>query len=110
MLKSFDISKPLYNEFVSYNLCEKEFDKKMFVNLSFALALTFSNAEKLLNYNGYTLNSVERQFDVVCSKAFKIGFSREMVIALIDKRNEELKEKNMKYNLIPNITKNSKAK
>jgi hypothetical protein len=91
-------------------LCEKEFDKKMFVNIAFALALTFSNAEKLLNYNGYTLNSVERQFDVVCSKAVKIGFSREMVIALIDKRNEELKEKNMKYNLIPNITKINRNK
>ena len=58
--------------------------------------------------------SVERQFDEVCSKAFAIGFSREMAIALIDKRNDEIKnkkkdeenkgnKKKKKYNLIPNI-------
>ena len=90
------------------NLCEKEFDKKMFVNLDFALALNYKNytrlqqaqltdgsrepcchkldnknAERLLKYNGYTLNSIEKQFDEVCSKAFAIGFSREIVIDLL---------------------------
>jgi len=45
------------------NLWEKEFDKKMFVNLAFALALNYKNAERLLKYNGYSLNSVEKQFD-----------------------------------------------
>jgi len=107
-LKVFEISKTLYNEFRKKELCEKEFDKKMFVNLAFALALNYKNAERLLKYNGYTLNSVEKQFDEVCSKAFAIGFSREMAIDLINKRNEELK-KNKKYNLIPNITKLNKA-
>ena len=77
--------------------------------MAFALALNYKNAERLLKYNGYTLNSVERQFDEVCSKAFAIGFSREMAIDLINKRNEELKKK-MKYNLIPNITKITKVK
>jgi len=65
------------------NLWEKEFDKKMFVNLALALALNCKNAERLLKYNGYSLNSVKRQFDEVWSKAFAIGFSREMAIALV---------------------------
>ena len=66
------------------------FDKKLFVNIAFLLGLNYSCAEKLLNYNGYTFEDSSRQFDIICSKAFKIGFSRQMTIDLIQKRNNEL--------------------
>ena len=84
----------------------------MFVNMAFILGLNYDGAEKLLNLNGYTFESVGRQFDVICRKAFKIGFSRDMTIALIEKRNRELKDSlkksssKKKCSLIPNLTSN----
>ena len=105
-LKEFGISKSVYNDWRSQAYCEKDFDKKMFVNMAFILGLNYENAEKLLNLNGYTFESVGRQFDEICRKAFKIGFSRDMTIALIEKRNRELAKGNIKFALIPNLTSN----
>lgn len=105
-LKEFGISKSVYNDWRSEAYCEKDFGKKMFVNMAFILGLNYENAEKLLNLNGYTFESVGRQFDEICRKAFKIGFSRDMTIALIEKRNRELAKSNIKFALIPNLTSN----
>ena len=107
-LQNFDISKSTYNEFRHPDKCEKDFDKKMFVNLAFILGVGYDNAELLLNYNGYTLESNIRQFDVVCKKAFKIGFSRDMAIALIEKRNYELAKTKKSFNMIPNLIMNKR--
>lgn len=106
-LESYDVSKTLYNDFISESKCQKSFDKKFFVNLAFALALPYSFAEKLLNYNGLTFSGVGREFESICENAFKIGFDRKIVIALIEKRNKEQK-KIFKGNYfpIPNLTKN----
>lgn len=105
-LKEFGISKSVYNDWRSLAYCEKDFDKKMFVNMAFILGLNYEGAERLLNLNGYTFESVGRQFDVICRKAFKIGFSRDMTIALIEKRNRELEKSNIKFAPIPNLTSN----
>ncbi len=107
-LQNFDISKSTYNEFRHPDKCEKDFDKKMFVNLAFILGVGYDNAELLLNYNGYTLESNTRQFDVVCKKAFKIGFSREMAIALIEKKNYELAKTKKSFKMIPNLMMNKR--
>jgi len=107
-LRRFDISKSTYNEFRNPDMCEINFDKKMFINLAFILGVGYDNAELLLNYNGYTLESNVRQFDVVCKKAFQIGFSREMAIALIEKRNYELAKTKKSFNMIPNLIMNKR--
>ena len=109
-LESFGVARTVYSDFVSYNNCEKDYDKKMFVNLSFALGLSYDLAEQLMNFNGYTLNSRGRTFDKVCSLALRCGFSRDMTIALIDKENAVLKKKFSPYTPIPNLTKNAKKK
>lgn len=108
-LLEFDISNSSYNEFTNSFRCEKHFDKKLFVNLSFVLALPYEWAERLLQYNGYTLKSNGRIFDEVMSITFKLGLSREMAISLIDKKNQDL-DRLSKGNFIPvpNIAKNRK--
>ena len=94
----------MYNYFYSYDKCEKDFTKKMFVNLGFLLGLSLENLEILLDYNGYSISeNSHRKFDQIVCRAFKCGFSRDMTICLIDI------EKAKGYN-IPNLTKNSKEK
>ena len=105
-LKFAGISKTVYNDFQNASSYEKQFDKKLFVNIAFLLGLNYSYVEKLLNYNGYTFEDSSRQFDIICSKAFKIGFSRQMTIDLIQKRNNELLKLETKFVLIPNLTSN----
>ena len=61
-----------------------------------------------MNYNGYTLESNVRQVDVVCKKAFQIGFSREMAIALIEKKNYELAKTKKSFKMIPNLIMNKR--
>lgn len=107
-LETFGVGRTVYSDFVSYNNCEKEYDKKMFVNLSFALGLSYNLAERLMNLNGYTLNSRGRTFDKMCSMALRCGFSRDMTIALIDKENAVLAKKFSPFTPIPNLTKNTK--
>lgn len=102
-LAQYDITKSVYNYFYSYDKCEKDFTKKMFVNLGFLLGLSLENLEKLLEYNGYSISeNSQRRFDQIIRRAFKCGFSREMAIGLIDI------EKAKGYN-VPNLTKNSKG-
>jgi len=109
-LESFGVARTVYSDFVSYNNCEKDYDKKMFVNLSFALGLSYDLAEQLMNLNGYTLNSRGRTFDKICSRALRCGYSREMTIALIDNENAVLAKKYSPFTPIPNLTKNAKKK
>lgn len=109
-LESFGVARTVYSDFVSYNNCEKDYDKKMFVNLSFALGLSYDLAEQLMNLNGYTLNSRGRTFDKVCSRALRCGYSRDMTIALIDNENAILAKKYSPFTPIPNLTKNAKKK
>lgn len=93
----------MYNYFYSYDKCEKDFTKKMFVNLGFLLGLSLEHLEILLGYNGYSISEKsKRKFDQIIRRAFRCGFSREMTIGLIDI------EKAKGYN-IPNLTSNSKS-
>lgn len=102
-LAQYDITKSVYNYFYSYDKCEKDFTKKMFVNLGFLLGLSLEHLEKLLEYNGYSISEYsQRKFDQIVRRAFKCGFSREMAIGLINI------EKAKGYN-VPNLTKNSKG-
>lgn len=114
---NFDIPKSTYNEFTNEFYCQKAFDKKIFINLSFALGLPYSFSETLLKYNGFSLDGQGRIFEDVCSIAFKLGCDRKMVISIIEKRNSEnlafaekrkAKEKSKELNFgeIPNLTKN----
>lgn len=103
-LKEYDITKSVYTYFRDYYKGEKSFDKKMFVNLGFALSLPLPFMEKLLEYNGYSISEFsQRKGDQIIRRAFKCGFSREMTIGLIDIENSK------GYN-IPNLTKNNKEK
>lgn len=104
----FDIPKSVYADFISLNACEQEFGKKFFINMGFALSLNLSLVEKLLNFNGYTIKDKSRQFDVVCEKAFRIGFGREYTIALIEKYNAELEKQYDVFKAMPTITKTKK--
>ncbi|MBR5536573.1 MAG: hypothetical protein IKU58_01570, partial [Clostridia bacterium] len=66
--------------------------KKFFINLGFALALPYESMVKLLAYNGYTWDSVGREFDDICKQAFRLGFSRKLTNELLKKRNIELED------------------
>ena len=101
-LEQYDITKSVYSYFLSYDKCEKDFTKKMFINLGFLLGLSLEHLEKLLEYNGYSISAnSQRKFDQIIRRAFKCGFSREMTIGLIDIENA-------KGLNIPNLNKNSK--
>ena len=103
-LKQYDITKSVYSYFCSNDKCEKDFTKKMFVNLGFLLGLSLEHLEELLEYNGYSISeNSQRKFDQIIRRAFKCGFSREMTIGLLDI------EKKKGYN-VPNLTTNSKQK
>ncbi len=107
-MDEYGISSSNYNEFRSENYCEQEFKKKMFVNIAFALSLPYTLAERLLNFNGSTMKYSDRIFDVICKKAFFIGFSRNMANDLIKKKNLEIKNNFASYKEIPNLDKNRK--
>lgn len=103
-LEQYDITKSVYSYFLSYDKCEKDFTKKMFINLGFLLGLSLEYLEKLLEYNGYSISeNSQKKFDQIIRRAFKCGFSREMTIGLIDF------EKAKGYN-VPNLTKNKNVK
>lgn len=100
-LRNYDIIKSVYSYFRSYDKCEKEFNKKMFVNLGFAIGLPLHYLELLMEYNGYSISEKShRKFDQIIRMAFKCGFSRDMTIGLIEIENAK------GFN-IPNLTKNS---
>ncbi|HHY29067.1 MAG TPA: hypothetical protein GX523_20425, partial [Desulfitobacterium dehalogenans] len=102
-LDMLGVSSSTYHEFQGERTSQKDFDKKFFVNLAFALALPYPEAERLLCYNGYTLQSEGRIFDEICRKAFTIGFSRDMAIALIDKKNTDFSKNALPYAPVPNL-------
>ena len=109
-LENQGVTKGLYHHWQNEYQCEKDIQKKFFINLAFALAMPLSLTEQLLERNGYCLKPSERSFDSICEKAFRIGYSREMTIALIERLNminakAAIKE-NIEYFLIPNLTKN----
>lgn len=91
--KEYGISKSVYNSFLSENYYEKDYDKKMFVNIGFLLSLPFSMLNTLLTYNGYSLDKSTKKFDEIIDRAFKIGFGRNLAIDLIDFYNFEMLEK-----------------
>ena len=101
-LREYEIVDSVYKYFRDFNSCEKNFDKKLFVNLGFCLGLPLPLLERLLEYNGYSIGEKsKRKFDKIIRTAFKCGFSRDMAIGLIDIEIAK------GYN-IPNLTKNSK--
>ncbi len=111
-LEACGVTTTTYHDFHGPLTCHKEFDKKFFINLAFALALPYQSMVRLLAYNGYTLNSVGREFDDICKRAFKMGYSRKLTIEVIKMKNAEIKPrdeehkvKDVPYNLIPNLEK-----
>lgn len=103
-LREYEIVDSVYKYFRDIYEGEKNFDKKLFVNLGFVLGLPLPFLERLLEYNGYSVSEKsKRKFDQIIRRAFKCGFSRDMTIGLIDI------EKKKGYN-IPNLTKNSTSK
>ena len=104
----YDISKTVYSDYMKDSTCEQEFGKKFFINLAFLLNLNATNAETLLQWNGYTMKQSTRAFDKICEKAFRIGFGRTYTIALIDKYNSELQASGKAFKPMPNLTKSRK--
>ena len=82
--------------------------------MGFALALPYESMVKLLAYNGYTWDSVGREFDDICKQAFRLGFSRKLTNELLKKRNAELKEEkpkdSSKFNPMPTLDKITSGK
>lgn len=109
-LENQGVTKGLYHHWQNKYQCEKDIQKKFFINLAFALAMPLSLAEQLLERNGFCLKPSERKFDEICEKALRIGYSREMTIALIERLNminaKAAFEDATEYFLIPNLTKN----
>ena len=99
-----------YHQWQTDYQCEIDMDKKFFVNMCFALVLPLSMAEQLLELNGFSIRNSKRQFDIICEKAFRIGFDRDMAIDLIEKWNDEkiyeYEDKGKKYKPVPNLTAN----
>lgn len=104
-LEAYDIPSTIYNDYMSMAKAEKAFDKKIFVNLAFALSLPYAYAKILLRYNGFSVTDSIRKFDEVCEKAFRIGYGRDYFIALIDKYNADMKKVIPNFIEVQNITK-----
>ena len=103
-LREYAVVDSVYKYFRDIYTGEKNFDKKLFINLGFCLGLPLPHLERLLEYNGYSISQKsQRKFDQIIRRAFKCGFSREMTIGLLDI------EKKKGYN-VPNLTTNSKQK
>ncbi len=99
------VTSSIYHDFRKERTSHKDFDKKFFINLAFALALPYESVVRLLAYNGFTLNSAGRVFDDICKKAFNIGFSRQLTNELIKMKNAELAKSSMAYNPVPTLDK-----
>lgn len=104
------VASTTYHEFQGDRTCHKDFDKKFFVNLAFALALPYQCVAKLLAYNGYTLNSVGREFDEICKRAFRLGYSQKLTIEVIKMKNAELAKSSLPFNPVPNLEKTASGK
>ena len=104
------VASTTYHEFQGDRTCHKDFDKKFFVNLAFALALPYQCVAKLLAYNGYTLNSVGREFDEICKRAFRLGYSQKLTIEVIKMKNAELAKSSLPFNPVPNLEKATSGK
>ena len=104
------VTSSIYHDFHGERTCHKDFDKKFFINLAFALALPYQGVVRLLAYNGYTLNSEGRAFDEICKKAFELGFSRQLTIEVIKMKNAELAKSSLPFNPVSNIEKAASGK
>ena len=109
-LDACGVTSSVYHDFHGGRTCHRDFDKKFFINLAFALALPYQCVARLLAYNGYTLNSVGREFDEICKRAFKLGFSRKLTIEVIKMKNVELAKSSLPFNPVSNIEKVSSGK
>lgn len=110
--KEFNISKTIYEQLFKENTREKEFDKKMFVNIGFLLSLPSSLFNKFLSYNGLSVDNSTRKFDEIIDRAFKLGFGRDLTLDLIEYYNNKLDKdfKKMGYIPVPSLTSNKKEK
>ncbi len=109
-LESYGIPKTTYLDYMSIDKTEKALDKKFFINIAFVLSLPYQYAKKLLFINGYSIVGSIKTFDIICEKAFRIGFGRDYVIALIDKYNTDMKRQFRSFVEVQNITKTMRAK
>ena len=104
-----------YHDFRVRRTSHKDFDKKFFINLGYALALPYESMVKLLAYNGYTWDSF-REFDDICKQAFRLGLSRKLANELLKKRNKELEEdpkdarETTQFNAMPTLDKGTSGK
>ena len=105
-----------YHDFRVRRTSHKDFDKKFFINMGFALALPYESMVKLLAYNGYTWDSVGREFDDICKQAFRLGLSRKLANELLKKRNKELEDdpkdarETTQFNAMPTLDKGTSGK
>ena len=109
-LDACGVTSTTYHDFHGERTWHRDFDKKFFINLAFALALPYQSVVKLLGYNGYTLSSEGRVFDEICKAAFRLGFSRELTIEVIKMKNAELALKSIPFNPVPNLEKITSGK
>ena len=92
-LKKYGIRSSTISEFMNPLQEQKHFEKQMFINICFACSMPLSVASVFLQYNSYSVENSTREFDKICEKAFRLGFSREYAMALIDMYNKQYEDK-----------------
>lgn len=92
-LKKYGIRSSTISEFMNPLQEQKHFEKQMFINICFACSMPLSVASVFLQYNGYSVENSTREFDKICEKSFRLGFPREYAMALIERYNNEHKDK-----------------
>lgn len=92
-LEKYGIRSSAFSEFMNPLQEQKHFEKPMFINICFACSMPLSVASTFLQYNGYSIENSTREFDKICEKSLRLGFPREYAMALIERYNNEHKDK-----------------
>ena len=56
------------------------------------------------------MNSVGREFDEICKRAFRLGYSQKLTIEVIKMKNAELAKSSLPFNPVPNLEKATSGK
>ncbi len=92
-LGKYGIRSSTISEFMNPLQEQKHFEKQLFINICFACSMPLSVASTFLQYNGYSIENSTREFDKICEKSFRLGFPREYTMALIERYNNQFKDK-----------------
>lgn len=92
-LEKYGVRSSAFSEFINPLQEQKHFEKQLFINICFACSMPLSVASVFLQYNGYSVENSTREFDKICEKSFRLGFPREYAMALIERYNNEHKDK-----------------